>query len=116
MAIELRPRSADARVELDAFVACRIERAIEVERAASEHLQKHKDCPVTPFDVGSYIDILKLVAGNLDSNGIYCDVLANDEAAPEAGKHLLITNAWVLLSRPRPVNFLFDDFSVFKRD
>lgn len=109
MAIELRPRSADTRVELDAFVACRIEGAIEVERAASEHLQKHNDRPVTPFDVGSYLDVLKLMAGNLDSEGVYCDVLAKDHIVPEAGKHLVVTNAWVLISRPRPVNYLFDD-------
>ena len=49
MAIDLRPRATDTRVELDAFVACQVVGAIEVERAATAHLAKHKDSPVTPL-------------------------------------------------------------------
>jgi hypothetical protein len=64
MAIELRPRAIDTRVELDAFVACRVVGAIEIERAASSHLAKHKENTVTPFDPASYADILKLIACN----------------------------------------------------
>jgi very-short-patch-repair endonuclease len=109
MAIDLRPRATDTRIELDAFVACRVRGAIEVERAATDHLAKQKDNPVTPFDPGSYTDALKLIAGNLDSEGIYRQVLASDGVVPEAGRQLIVTDAWVLLSRPRTINYLFDD-------
>lgn len=50
MAIELRPRATDTQVEFDAITACHVEGAIEAEKAIVEHLNKHKDRPVTPFD------------------------------------------------------------------
>lgn len=111
MAIELRPRSTDTRVEMDAFIACQVVGAVDVERAAHDHLAKHKDSPVTPFDAGSYSDILKLIAANLDSEGSYIEVLAHDCGVPRPSKDLVVTDAWVLISRPRAINFLFDDLS-----
>ncbi len=109
MAIELRPRATDTQVEFDAITACHVEGAIEAEKAVIEHLNKHKDRPVTPFDPGSYSDALKLIAANLDSEGIYKEVLLKGEPVPTASEHLVVTNAWVLFSRPRTVNFLFED-------
>lgn len=109
MAIELRPRATDTRVEFDALTACHVEGAIEVEKAVIAQLERHKDRPVSPFDAGSYSDVLKLIAGNLDSKGVYKEVLANDEAVPTAGEHLVVTDAWVFFTRPRAVNYLFDD-------
>jgi hypothetical protein len=109
MAIELRPRATETRIELDAFIACHVTGATEVERTTREHLFRRKDRPVTPFDPSSYSDVLKLVAGNLDSEGSYHEILAKDEPVPQPGGHLAVTDAWVLISRPRAVNYLFDD-------
>jgi hypothetical protein len=82
MAIELRPRATETRVEFDAITACHVEGAIEVEKAVIAHLDRHKERPVTPFDSGSYSDVLKLIAGNLDSKGLDKEVLDKDEAVP----------------------------------
>ena len=109
MALEVRPRATDTRVELDAFVSCQIPGAAEVERSAREFLARNKDRPVTPFDVWSYTDVLKLAASNLDSNGEYRELAANNEPVPRAGEHLVVTDGWVLLSRPRSNNYLFED-------
>jgi very-short-patch-repair endonuclease len=109
MALELRPRATDTRVEFDAIAASRVDGAIEVEQAAIEQLNKHQDRPVTPFDPGSYADVLKLLAGNLDSEGTYTEVLVNDAPVPAPGEHLVVTDSWVLLARPRTANYLFDD-------
>src|SRR5262249_43926513 len=65
--------------------------------------------PVTPYDPSSYSEILKLAAGNLDSQGSYREVLLNGGSTPVTGKHLVVTDAWVLLSRPRSNNYLFED-------
>jgi very-short-patch-repair endonuclease len=111
MAIEIRPRATETRVELDAFVACQIPGTIEVERSAIAQLDRRKDRPVTPFDPGSYSDILKLIAGNLDSEGQYIEILTQNGAVPPAGSRLLVTDAWVLLSRPRTINYLFEDLN-----
>ena len=109
MALELRPRATDTRIEMDAFIACQVPGAADVEKAVREHLAKHKDHPVTPFDSSSYSDVLKLAATNLDSKGSYLEVMAKDVSAPAPGEHLVVTDAWVLLSRPRSNNYLFED-------
>lgn len=36
-------------------------------------------------------------------------MLVNGEPTPAAGEHLVVTDAWVLFSRPRTINFLFED-------
>lgn len=109
MAIEVRPRAMDTRVEMDAFVACQVTGAADVEKAAREHLAKHKDRPVTPFDPSSYSDVLKLAATNLDSKGSYQEILAAHAAVPPAGQHLVVTDTWALFSRPRANNYLVED-------
>jgi hypothetical protein len=109
MSIELRPRATETHVELDAFVACQVPGTIDIERVANTQLSKRKERPVTPFDPGSYSDVLKLIAGNLDSEGQYREILAQNGSVPPAEKHLIVTDAWVLLSRPRTVNYLFED-------
>jgi very-short-patch-repair endonuclease len=109
MALEVRPRATDTRFEMDAFVACQIIGAADVERVGREHLYRHKDRPVTPFDPGSYADLLKLAATNLDSKGSYRDALEFGAGIPPAGEHLVVTDAWVLFSRPRAKNYLVDD-------
>jgi len=109
MAIEVRPRATDTRVEMDAFVACQVNGAADVEKAAREHLAKHKDRPVTPFDPSSHSDVLKLAATNLNSKGSYQEVLAAHAPVPPAGQHLVVTDTWVLFSRPRANNYLVED-------
>ena len=104
MSLEVRPRATDTRIELDAFVACSVPGATEVERAAREHLARNKDRPVTPFDPASYTELLKLAASNLDSFGTYRESTDDSEPVPAAGEHLVVTDAWVLLSRPRSNN------------
>jgi len=109
MRLEVRPRAVDTRVELDAFVACNVQGATDVERAMKEQLARHRDRPVTPFDSSSFTDILKLAATNLDAKGRYAEVLAGNGEVPAASEFLAVTDAWVLLSRPRSNNYLFED-------
>lgn len=109
MALELRPRVTDTRIEMDAFVACQVIGAADVERAGREYLALHKDRPVSPFDAGSYSALLKLAAANLDSNGTYREILGARNPVPSAEEQLIVTDAWVLLSRPRTNNYLVED-------
>ena len=46
---------------------------------------------------------------NLDSFGTYRELTSDSEPVPAAGEHLVVTDAWVLLSRPRSNNYLFAD-------
>lgn len=109
MALEVRPRATDTRVEMDPFVACQVTGSADVEHTAREHLAKHKDRPVSPFDPSSYSDVLKLAATNLDSKGSYLEVQASHAPVPPAGAQLIVTDTWVLFSRPRANNYLIED-------
>jgi len=114
MALEVRPRDTITRVEMDAFIACSITGATEAEIAIKEQLQRHNDRPVTPFDASSYTDILALIASNLDSNGKFLNILTNGDPIPDCEPDLLVTDAWVLLSRPRTTHYLIDDLKRLK--
>jgi len=109
MAIEIRPRATDTRVEFDAVVACQVQGAADVERVVREQLARNREHPVTPFDSSSYSDVLTLVAGNLDSEGSYREILTTGAPIPAASDHMVVTDAWVLFSRPRLNNYLFED-------
>jgi very-short-patch-repair endonuclease len=106
LALDIRPRAAQVRVELDAFIACGVSGATEVERAMRQHLEKHLDQPVTPFDSSSYGDVLKLAAGGLDSQGKYQEC---ESIVPSPNEHLVVTNAWSVFARPRSNNYLLED-------
>ncbi len=115
MTLEVRPRSTDTRVEMDAFVACSLPGATTVELAIKEHLQKHNDSPVTPFDASSYTDVLTLAASNLDCNGSYRELLATGAPLPAPATDLIVTDGWALLSRPRTTHYLTDDLKRLKQ-
>lgn len=116
MVLDLRPKAADPRIEVDALIACQVPGAAEVDRIAREHLARSTERPVTPFDPSSYVDVLKLAAANLDSKGSFREVLALEEVVPPAGEHLVVTDAWVLLSRPRSNNYLFEDLKLLQKE
>ncbi len=111
LAIELRPRSVDPRFEFDAFAACQLSSTAEVEKAAKESLAKSADRPISPFDVGSFEPILKLVAGNLHEQGRY---VSGATGFPGAADALVVSDAWVVLSRPRSNNYLHEDIARLK--
>lgn len=109
MSLEVRPRATEPGCEMDGFVACGIQGASECEKAIFDQLSRHKDTPVSPFSASSYTDALKLVARNLDSRGSYVEVLAKGEDAPAAGEHLVVSDSWVVFTRPKSNNFLVAD-------
>jgi len=109
MALEIRARSTEPNCEMDAFVSSGVIGAAECEKAMLEQLGRSRDTPPTPFTPSSYGDILKLVARNLDSRGSYVEVLAQGQEPPVAGEHLIVSDAWVLFTRPKSNNYFVAD-------
>ena len=108
LAIELRPRSVDPRFEFDAFAACQLSSTADVEKAAKEALARSAERPISPFDLGSFEHILKLIAGNLHEQGRY---VSGAMSFPGAEDALVVSGAWVVLSRPRSNNYLHEDIA-----
>ncbi|CDS55253.1 DNA helicase [Polaromonas sp. CG9_12] len=106
LAILLRPCAVEPRLEFDAFFAAQIPTIKAVSSHAKQALAISVGQPITPFDVGTFEPILKSVAGNLDPRGRYSN---GQDKAPVTSNDLLVTDAWVLMSRRRSNNFLIDD-------
>lgn len=111
LAIELRPRAVDPQFEFDAFAACLLPSTADVEKAARDALARSADRPVNPFDPGSYEHLLKLIAGNLHDKGRFAP---GATTFPAPGDDLLISDAWVVLARPRSNNYLHEDIERLK--
>ena len=101
LAVEVRPRAVPPRLEMDAFVACDVAAAIDTEHAVREQMKADGAPLVSPFDADSYAPLLRRIAGNLDGLGRYVEVKDSGGAVPPAGRHLVVTDDWVLLARPR---------------
>ncbi|MGH8777584.1 AAA domain-containing protein [Paraburkholderia sp.] len=111
LAIEIRPRAVSPRIEFDAFSACQLQSAAAVERAVKEELERSAERLPNPFDPGSYQHALRSIAGNIDRNGKYIE---GQVGLPPAGTSLLVTDLWVLHSRPRSNNVLHEDIERLK--
>jgi len=111
LAIELRPRAVDPRFEFDAFAACSLPSTADVEKAARDALARSSDRPVNPFDQGSFEHLLKLIAGNLHEKGRFTPRAIE---FPAPGDDLLISDAWVILARPRSNSYLHEDIERLK--
>ncbi len=115
MSLEVRARSTEPHCEMDAFVHCGVPGAAECEKTMIEHLSHHREAPPTPFTPSSYADLLKLAARNLDSKGSYMEVLAEGQGLPSAGEHLVVSDAWVLFTRPKSNSFLVADLKNLRK-
>lgn len=113
MALEIRPRDTPPRLEMAAFVACAIKGATTLEHDIKQQLA---ELTVTPFESSSYADLLKLVASLLDSQGSYRELLAERVAMPAVSDALMVTDLWVLLSRPRTTHYLLEDLRQLKEN
>ncbi|MBP6902101.1 MAG: AAA family ATPase [Burkholderiaceae bacterium] len=109
--ISVRPRAVAPRLEFDAFGACQVMGAAEVEKQAKVLLESDAERPLTPFDTSSFEPILKLAAGNLDRAGRYDPGF---QGLPTPSEHLVVTAGWVMLVRPRSANFLVEDIRRLK--
>jgi very-short-patch-repair endonuclease len=115
LAIELRPRLARPRLEIDALVACGVTAAVAAEQTVRARWDGSDATLPTPFDAGSHAPVLQLLAGNLQAEGRYVEVRETDATAPAPSGHLVVTDDWALLARPQRTNFLKDDIERLKR-
>lgn len=115
LAMEIRPRPVDPRLEFDAIAACKVPGAAEAEKAVMAALAKTSQdankLPPNPFDISTTEPLLKLLAGMLENQG---RLDAEKTGFPEPAEHLVVTNSWVLFNRPRATNYLLDDIQRLK--
>ena len=117
MAIEIRPRDAEARLELDIYTAEDNSGTAALEKAHKDFVAKTTQT-FSPFDSGTFDGILRSAVACLDSKGIYwpTETTADDRKLPVASEELKITDTWVLLARPRSKNLFVQDLERFKSE
>lgn len=73
------------------------------------------DTSLNPFLPSSYEPILKSAVTLLDASGVYWpDCSNNDERRiPKSSDHLVITDTWVIMARPRSNNMFLQDLERF---
>lgn len=115
MAIEVRPRQADPRLELDAYVAADIHGVGPLTSQAKEFFRK-SETALSPFEPSTFDPIIRMASSLLDSQGLYIPANAadDDRSIPKPGEHLAITNTWALFSRPRDTNIFLQDLERFE--
>lgn len=113
--IEIRPRDAEPRLELDWFASANNPGVVNVEKAGREFFAAAA-VTFSPFDRGTFEPVLLSAVANLDPNGVYWPNEANsdDRTLPPTTEHLTVSDTWVLFVRPRVNSSFLDDLARLK--
>jgi very-short-patch-repair endonuclease len=114
--IEVRPRDADVRLEVDWYASVDNPGVADVEKAAKEFLSKAVTT-FSPFERGTFEPLLYSATTNLDANGVYWpnEVPPEDRTVPKPDNKLKVTDTWVLFARPRSNNQFLQDLDKLKK-
>ena len=118
MAIEIRPRELDPRVELEIYANLDNPGVPKVQKAAREFFGMTQET-ISPFENSSFEGLLRSAVAFLDSKGVYLpDETADaedDDALPKAESNLKVTDSWVLFARPRGASLFIQDLERFQQ-
>jgi hypothetical protein len=116
MAIEIRPRDIDPRLEIDIYSAADNSGVPDLEKAAKEFFSKTTQT-FSPFDPSSFEPLLRSAVTHLDPKGVYwpSQTTAEDRLMPKASGEMKVTDTWVLFARPRSASIFIQDLERFKQ-
>jgi very-short-patch-repair endonuclease len=116
MAIEVRPRELDPRLELGIYSVVDNPSVPSLEAIGKEFFAK-ATTTISPFDHSTYEPLLRSAVTNLDPKGVYwpTQVAADDRTLPKATEDLKVTDTWVLFARPKSASVFIQDLEQFKK-
>ncbi|WP_440454159.1 AAA domain-containing protein [Psychrobacter sp. ASPA161_9] len=81
----------------------------------SKQFYESEDVLLNPFLPSSYEPILKSAVTLLDASGVYWPdhTIADERKIPKAQNHLIVTDTWVIMARPRSNNIFLQDLDKF---
>lgn len=115
MAIEIRPRSTEPRLEVDLYAAMDnpgVAKLVET----SKKFFGETGAGLNPFEPSTYEPLLRSAATFLDASGTYwpTQTTADDRSLPKPSEKLVITDTWVLMARPRTTSLFVVDLERFE--
>ena len=114
MALEVRPRVAEPRLEVDAYVAADIAGVGALDKLAKDFFKKDQ-AGISPFNPSSYDPVIRSASSLLDAQGQFLPVTIadGDRSVPKAAEHLCVTDTWTLFARARDSNMFIEDLGRF---
>lgn len=115
MAIEVRPRAAEPRLEVDAYVAADIAGVGPLATLAKDFF-KQEQAGISPFNAASYEPVIRSASTLLDAHGQFLPVTLaeGDRSVPKAAEFLCVTDTWCLFARNRDSNMFIEDLGRFE--
>ena len=115
MAIEVRPRAAEPRLEVDAYVAADIAGVGPLATLAKDFF-KQDQAGISPFNAASYEPVIRSASTLLDAHGQFLPVTLaeGDRSVPKAAEFLCVTDTWCLFARNRDSNMFIEDLGRFE--
>lgn len=115
MAIEVRPRAAEPRLEVDAYVAADIAGVGPLATLAKDFF-KQDQAGISPFNAASYEPVIRSASTLLDAHGQFLPVTLaeGDRSVPKAAEFLCVTDTWCLFARTRDSNMFIEDLGRFE--
>lgn len=106
-ALEISPRQADAKLELDCYSDMDVGGVVALE-ALWKEAQSKLATATNPFAHDTFEGILKPAVANLDSTGRY-ERRTSDVTLPTASETLVVTSTWVVFARKRSADVFVED-------
>ncbi|MEB0114822.1 AAA domain-containing protein, partial [Variovorax sp. RTB1] len=105
--LEIRPRDADPKLELDCYTALEVPGVAQLETYWKAHLEAGVERP-NPFEPSSYESLLNAAVTHLDAGGSY-QHRTDNLSEPTPRDTLQVTNTWVLFARNRSGDIFVED-------
>lgn len=114
MALEIRPRSSEPRLEVDIYDAMDNKGTGNLVDVAKTFFSS-TDGVLNPFDASTFEPLLQSAVTLLDASGTYWppQTTADNRSLPKPSESLVVTDTWVLIARPRTSNLLIQDLERF---
>ncbi len=115
MAIEIRPRSSEPRLEIDLYATMDNPGVTTLVSTAKIFFNSTENI-LNPFEPSSYEGLLRSAATFLDGSGVYwpSQTTSDDRKLPKSSDNLVVTDTWVLFARPRSSSLFVQDLERFQ--
>lgn len=110
--LDLVPQNNKQNLEQDIFQHVEASRIQELKKYFTEYMEVHEQ--ISPFDIQSFVDIVKFAVGVIDSAGIYYET-KNSNRPTNIGQNLVISDSWVLFRRQKNKYVVLQDLEKFKQ-
>lgn len=109
--LDLTPQNNKQNLEQDIFQHVEASRIQELKKYFTEYMNIHEQ--ISPFDIQSFVDIIKFAAGIIDSAGSYHETKKQNKPI-NIGDNLVISDSWVIFRRKKTKYIVLQDLERFK--